>query len=57
MSNRTIYSELTKTELLHDFYAMQARLDEAVKCLHGMFGDSPDVPRALDFLYTLDKEE
>ena len=33
--------------------ALQARLDEAVKCLRGMFGDSPDVPRALDFLYTL----
>ena len=34
--------------------ALQARLDEAVKCLRGMFGDSPDVTRALDFLYTLE---
>ena len=33
MSNRTEYSELTKTELLHDFYALQARLDEAVALL------------------------
>ena len=36
MSNRTEYSELTKTELLHDFYAMQARLDEAVELLRRM---------------------
>ena len=61
MSNRTMYSELAKNELLDEFYkasiernALQARLDEAVKCLRGMFGDSPDVPRALDFLYTLE---
>ena len=42
MSNRTEYSELTKTELLHDFYALQARLDEAVALLRRIYYDTAD---------------